>query len=174
MSAVKLHRSSYTTTSFMLPSVSRYLIFIVSYVKLVIITNRSIAPLSENILKHHLEDPIPKYKNAVELTDVLNRNNFHTFSSTEDKVVIYYEKKNRPSIKGCYVKRDRKVYPAGAVWHPFVQPFGYMRCHACTCLVSGGINEQKRAHKYILTLFPGPWGCTLNTTVSSESNSSHA
>lgn len=54
--------------------------------------------------------------------------------ATEEKVVIYYEKKNRPSIKGCYVKRDRKVYPAGAVWHPFVQPFGYMRCHACTCL----------------------------------------
>ncbi|KAL9971414.1 hypothetical protein ACROYT_G023934 [Oculina patagonica] len=54
--------------------------------------------------------------------------------AVEEKVVIYYEKKNRPSMKGCYVKRDRKVYPAGAVWHPFVQPFGYMRCHACTCL----------------------------------------
>ncbi|KAM7425845.1 hypothetical protein ABFA07_022776 [Porites harrisoni] len=52
----------------------------------------------------------------------------------EEKVVIYYEKKRRPSVKGCYVKRDRKVYPANAVWHPFVQPFGYMRCHACTCM----------------------------------------
>lgn len=71
---------------------------------------------------------------------------FRSFSAVEEKVVIYYEKKNRPSMKGCYVKRDRKVYPAGAVWHPFVQPFGYMRCHACTCLVSGRTNNQKRAH----------------------------
>jgi len=54
--------------------------------------------------------------------------------AVEERVVIYYEKKKRPSLKGCYVKRDRKVYPAGAVWHPYVQPFGYMRCHACTCL----------------------------------------
>lgn len=52
----------------------------------------------------------------------------------ERNVVIYYEKKNRPAIEGCYVKRDRKVYRAGAVWHPYVQPFGYMRCYACSCL----------------------------------------
>ncbi|XP_068753523.1 chordin-like isoform X1 [Montipora capricornis] len=52
----------------------------------------------------------------------------------ENNVVTYYEKKNRPAIDGCYVKRDRKVYRSGAVWHPYVQPFGYMRCHACTCL----------------------------------------
>lgn len=52
----------------------------------------------------------------------------------EEKVVRYYEKRQRPSLKGCYVKRDRKVYPVGAVWYPYVQPFGYMRCHACTCL----------------------------------------
>ena len=61
----------------------------------------------------------------------------HYLAALEEKVVIYYEKKRRPSVKGCYVKRDRKVYPANAVWHPFVQPFGYMRCHACTCMVSG-------------------------------------
>lgn len=54
--------------------------------------------------------------------------------AVEEKVVVYYEKKKRPSLKGCYVKRDRKVYPTGAVWHPYVQPFGYMRCHACTCM----------------------------------------
>ena len=72
---------------------------------------------------------------------------YRYFPAVEEKVVIYYEKKNRPSMKGCYVKRDRKVYPAGAVWHPFVQPFGYMRCHACTCLVSGRTIDQKRAHK---------------------------
>ena len=61
----------------------------------------------------------------------------HYLAALEEKVVIYYEKKRRPSVKGCYVKRDRKVYPENAVWHPFVQPFGYMRCHACTCMVSG-------------------------------------
>lgn len=63
----------------------------------------------------------------------------HYLAALEEKVVIYYEKKKRPSLKGCYVKRDRKVYPENAVWHPFVQPFGYMRCHACTCMVSDSL-----------------------------------
>lgn len=78
------------------------------------------------------------------------------FSAVEEKVVTYYEKKNRPSLKGCYVKRDRKVYPAGAVWHPYVQPFGYMRCHACTCMVSGGTTYKKRAHTARAFLSLGP------------------
>ena len=72
----------------------------------------------------------------------------------EEKIVIHYEKKNRPSLKGCYVKRDRKVYPVGTVWHPFVQPFGYMKCHACTCMVSGGSAYNKRAHEeFVLRVF---------------------
>lgn len=78
------------------------------------------------------------------------------FSAVEEKVVTYYEKKNRPSLQGCYVKRDRKVYPAGAVWHPYVQPFGYMRCHACTCMVSGGTTYKKRAHTARAFLSLGP------------------
>ena len=65
-------------------------------------------------------------------------------SAIEEKVVRYYEKRQRPSLKGCYVKRDRKVYPVGAVWYPYVQPFGYMRCHACTCLVSGYLHNHMR------------------------------
>lgn len=70
-------------------------------------------------------------------------------SAIEEKVVRYYEKRQRPSLKGCYVKRDRKVYPVGAVWYPYVQPFGYMRCHACTCLVSGCLHNHMRLWIFI-------------------------
>lgn len=61
-----------------------------------------------------------KDKNVVELIDVLNWNIFFIFLVIEEKVVIYYEKKNRLFIKGCYVKRDRKVYFVGVVWYFFV------------------------------------------------------
>ncbi|XP_062900926.1 chordin [Mobula hypostoma] len=35
--------------------------------------------------------------------------------------------------EGCYFDGDRKWHPAGTTWHPFVPPFGYVKCAVCTC-----------------------------------------
>ncbi|XP_043926340.1 chordin [Protopterus annectens] len=34
---------------------------------------------------------------------------------------------------GCYFEGDRKWHAAGTVWHPFVPPFGYIKCAVCAC-----------------------------------------
>lgn len=59
-----------------------------------------------------------------------------SLTAPEDKVVKVYEKGKRPNSDGCFVEEDNKMYPSGSVWHPYVQPFGYMKCIACTCVVS--------------------------------------
>ncbi|MGH0169108.1 UNVERIFIED_CONTAM: hypothetical protein FKN15_076262 [Acipenser sinensis] len=48
------------------------------------------------------------------------------------------EKKQEKGIKqtekaGCYFEGDRKIHPPGTTWHPFVPPFGYIKCAVCTC-----------------------------------------
>ncbi|MGH0151809.1 UNVERIFIED_CONTAM: hypothetical protein FKN15_040136 [Acipenser sinensis] len=36
-------------------------------------------------------------------------------------------------MEGCYFEGDRKIHPPGTRWHPFVPPFGYIKCAVCTC-----------------------------------------
>uniref|UniRef100_A0A4W3IHE2 Chordin n=1 Tax=Callorhinchus milii TaxID=7868 RepID=A0A4W3IHE2_CALMI len=38
-----------------------------------------------------------------------------------------------PVCKGCYFDGDRKWHPAGTTWHPYIPPFGYVKCAVCTC-----------------------------------------
>ncbi|XP_032888072.1 chordin [Amblyraja radiata] len=42
-------------------------------------------------------------------------------------------KKGSDQVEGCYFDGDRKWHPAGTTWHPFVPPFGYVKCAVCTC-----------------------------------------
>ncbi|XP_069753177.1 chordin isoform X2 [Narcine bancroftii] len=44
------------------------------------------------------------------------------------------EKKIRTEqVEGCYFDGDKKWHPAGTTWHPFVPPFGYVKCAVCSC-----------------------------------------
>lgn len=36
---------------------------------------------------------------------------------------------------GCYFEGDQKMHAPGTTWHPFVPPFGYIKCAVCTCKV---------------------------------------
>ncbi|XP_017347036.1 chordin isoform X1 [Ictalurus punctatus] len=40
--------------------------------------------------------------------------------------------------EGCYFEGDQKMHAPGTVWHPFVPPFGYIKCAVCTCKGSTG------------------------------------
>ncbi|XP_076139095.1 chordin [Alosa pseudoharengus] len=48
-------------------------------------------------------------------------------------------KDTRASVKaeehpeGCYFEGDQKMHAPGTSWHPFVPPFGYIKCAVCTC-----------------------------------------
>uniref|UniRef100_A0A8C7ICX6 Chordin n=1 Tax=Oncorhynchus kisutch TaxID=8019 RepID=A0A8C7ICX6_ONCKI len=33
----------------------------------------------------------------------------------------------------CYFEGDQKMHAPGSTWHPFVPPFGYIKCALCTC-----------------------------------------
>jgi len=35
--------------------------------------------------------------------------------------------------EGCYFEGDQKMHAPGTSWHPFVPPFGYIKCAVCTC-----------------------------------------
>ncbi|KAJ7990619.1 hypothetical protein DPEC_G00302270 [Dallia pectoralis] len=35
--------------------------------------------------------------------------------------------------EGCYFEGDQKMHAPGTAWHPFVPPFGYIKCAVCTC-----------------------------------------
>ncbi|CAB1348103.1 unnamed protein product, partial [Coregonus sp. 'balchen'] len=35
--------------------------------------------------------------------------------------------------EGCYFEGDQKMHAPGSTWHPFVPPFGYIKCALCTC-----------------------------------------
>uniref|UniRef100_A0AAZ3SAV5 Chordin n=1 Tax=Oncorhynchus tshawytscha TaxID=74940 RepID=A0AAZ3SAV5_ONCTS len=37
------------------------------------------------------------------------------------------------SLSGCYFEGDQKMHAPGSTWHPFVPPFGYIKCALCTC-----------------------------------------
>ncbi|XP_041851817.1 chordin [Melanotaenia boesemani] len=39
---------------------------------------------------------------------------------------------------GCYFEGDQKMHAPGTTWHPFVPPFGYIKCAVCTCKGSTG------------------------------------
>ncbi|XP_031567860.1 chordin-like [Actinia tenebrosa] len=54
----------------------------------------------------------------------------------ESQLIRTYAGVNPPKIKGCFVDQGSKFYPSGSVWHPYVEPFGYMKCVVCTCLAS--------------------------------------
>ncbi|XP_067851344.1 chordin [Heptranchias perlo] len=52
----------------------------------------------------------------------------------KDKIEAKDEKKTEADqVEGCYFDGDRKWHPAGTTWHPFVPPFGYVKCAVCTC-----------------------------------------
>ncbi|KAJ4935933.1 hypothetical protein JOQ06_017459 [Pogonophryne albipinna] len=40
--------------------------------------------------------------------------------------------------EGCYFEGDQKMHAPGTTWHPFVPPFGYIKCAVCTCKGSSG------------------------------------
>ncbi|XP_013881147.1 chordin isoform X2 [Austrofundulus limnaeus] len=40
--------------------------------------------------------------------------------------------------EGCYFEGDQKMHAPGISWHPFVPPFGYIKCAVCTCKGSSG------------------------------------
>ncbi|XP_076850552.1 chordin [Brachyhypopomus gauderio] len=40
--------------------------------------------------------------------------------------------------EGCYFEGDQKMHAPGTKWHPFVPPFGYIKCAMCTCKGSTG------------------------------------
>ncbi|XP_029964425.1 chordin [Salarias fasciatus] len=40
--------------------------------------------------------------------------------------------------EGCYFEGDQKMHAPGTTWHPFVPPFGYIKCAICTCKGSTG------------------------------------
>ncbi|XP_029111576.1 chordin isoform X4 [Scleropages formosus] len=40
--------------------------------------------------------------------------------------------------EGCYFEGDQKLHAPGTTWHPFVPPFGYIKCAVCTCKGSTG------------------------------------
>ncbi|XP_036418682.1 chordin [Colossoma macropomum] len=40
--------------------------------------------------------------------------------------------------EGCYFEGDQKMHAPGTMWHPFVPPFGYIKCAVCTCKGSTG------------------------------------
>uniref|UniRef100_A0A7N6AH79 Chordin n=1 Tax=Anabas testudineus TaxID=64144 RepID=A0A7N6AH79_ANATE len=43
-----------------------------------------------------------------------------------------------PPVSGCYFEGDQKIHAPGTTWHPFVPPFGYIKCAVCTCKGSTG------------------------------------
>uniref|UniRef100_A0A8C4RV84 Chordin n=1 Tax=Erpetoichthys calabaricus TaxID=27687 RepID=A0A8C4RV84_ERPCA len=43
--------------------------------------------------------------------------------------------KSEEHLAGCYFEGDRKIHAPGTTWHPFVPPFGYIKCAVCTCKV---------------------------------------
>ncbi|XP_033885023.3 chordin-like [Acipenser ruthenus] len=46
---------------------------------------------------------------------------------------IKQTEKSGDQMEGCYFEGDRKIHPPGTTWHPFVPPFGYIKCAICTC-----------------------------------------
>ncbi|XP_039621085.1 chordin [Polypterus senegalus] len=46
--------------------------------------------------------------------------------------------KSEEHLAGCYFEGDRKIHAPGTTWHPFVPPFGYIKCAVCTCKGSTG------------------------------------
>ncbi|KAK1162398.1 chordin-like [Acipenser oxyrinchus oxyrinchus] len=46
--------------------------------------------------------------------------------------------KSGDQMEGCYFEGDRKIHPPGTTWHPFVPPFGYIKCAVCTCRAATG------------------------------------
>uniref|UniRef100_A0A8C2ZLC0 Chordin n=1 Tax=Cyclopterus lumpus TaxID=8103 RepID=A0A8C2ZLC0_CYCLU len=40
--------------------------------------------------------------------------------------------------EGCYFEGDQKMHAPGTTWHPFVPPFGFIKCAVCTCKGSSG------------------------------------
>ncbi|MBN3298518.1 CHRD protein, partial [Amia calva] len=41
--------------------------------------------------------------------------------------------KSEEHPEGCYFEGDQKMHAPGTTWHPFVPPFGYIKCAICTC-----------------------------------------
>ena len=41
----------------------------------------------------------------------------------------------------CYYPGDKRKHFRGAIWHPYVPPFGFMPCAVCQCSVSFSINH---------------------------------
>ncbi|XP_072021429.1 chordin-like [Amphiura filiformis] len=42
--------------------------------------------------------------------------------------------------EGCFFEGDKKLHRVGSQWHPFVPPFGYIKCALCTCMPGSTVN----------------------------------
>uniref|UniRef100_A0A8C6LCV4 Chordin n=1 Tax=Nothobranchius furzeri TaxID=105023 RepID=A0A8C6LCV4_NOTFU len=56
----------------------------------------------------------------------------------ENKCCPVCDEKQFNKIRGCYFEGDQKMHAPGTTWHPFVPPFGYIKCAVCTCKGSTG------------------------------------
>ncbi|KAM6970135.1 chordin [Aplochiton taeniatus] len=70
----------------------------------------------------------------------------HTVKPEGQCCPVCQERKDPKDLKaleehpeGCYFEGDQKVHPPGTTWHPYVPPFGFIKCAVCTC--KGGTGE---------------------------------
>uniref|UniRef100_A0A8C2DWF8 Chordin n=1 Tax=Cyprinus carpio TaxID=7962 RepID=A0A8C2DWF8_CYPCA len=56
----------------------------------------------------------------------------------EDQCCPICDEKVEEDPEGCYFEGDQKMHAPGTTWHPFVPPFGYIKCAVCTCKGSTG------------------------------------
>ncbi|KAK3754506.1 hypothetical protein QZH41_019347, partial [Actinostola sp. cb2023] len=54
----------------------------------------------------------------------------------EEQAIMLYSSRSPPKLKGCFVDEGNKFYSSTTVWHPYIEPFGYMKCVVCTCLAT--------------------------------------
>uniref|UniRef100_W5MQW8 Chordin n=1 Tax=Lepisosteus oculatus TaxID=7918 RepID=W5MQW8_LEPOC len=52
---------------------------------------------------------------------------------TRESKDIKSSEKSEEHPEGCYFEGDQKMHAPGTTWHPFVPPFGYIKCAICTC-----------------------------------------
>ncbi|XP_010767507.1 chordin [Notothenia coriiceps] len=56
----------------------------------------------------------------------------------DDSKDVTAPEKVEENPEGCYFEGDQKMHAPGTTWHPFVPPFGYIKCAVCTCKGSSG------------------------------------
>nr|XP_006814145.1 PREDICTED: chordin isoform X1 [Saccoglossus kowalevskii] len=62
---------------------------------------------------------------------------------TEGKEITEEENKLNSHDEGCFFEGDKKFHAMGSTWHPYVPPFGYMKCALCKCMPGNQVNCSK-------------------------------